>query len=62
VKPAPSHSPTITEQLTLADNNLAQALFGEQGQNLRLIGRLLGVKLASRGHQVQLTRLAAAQT
>jgi phosphate starvation-inducible PhoH-like protein len=43
-----------THQLTLADNTLAQALFGEQGQNLRLMGRLLGVKLASRGNQVNL--------
>ena len=44
----------ITDQLTLADNALAQVLFGEQGQNLRLIGRLLGVKLTSRGNQVNL--------
>jgi phosphate starvation-inducible protein PhoH and related proteins len=52
VKPArPSH-PLVTDQLTLADNALAQSLFGEQGQNLRLIGRLLGVKLANRGNQV----------
>ncbi len=50
----PSHTPTSrsTAQLTLADNALAQALFGEQGQNLRLIGRLLGVRLANRGNQV----------
>jgi phosphate starvation-inducible protein PhoH and related proteins len=52
VKPAHTHTPTVTEQLTLADNVLAQALFGEQGQNLRLISRLLGVKLASRGHKI----------
>ena len=53
MKPSPTQSSRpISEQLTLADNNLAQVLFGEQGQNLRLIGRLLGVKLASRGHQV----------
>jgi phosphate starvation-inducible protein PhoH and related proteins len=43
-----------TAQLTLADNTLAQALFGEQGQHLRLIGRHLGIKLASRGNQVTL--------
>jgi phosphate starvation-inducible PhoH-like protein len=41
-------------QLTFADNTLAQALFGEQGQHLRLIGRILGTKLSSRGHQVML--------
>ncbi len=52
MKPAPSPASRITEQLTLADNALAQSLFGEQGQNLRLLARLLGVKLASRGHQV----------
>jgi len=47
----PSHA-VVTDQLTLADNALAQSLFGEQGQNLRLISRLLGVKLANRGNQV----------
>jgi phosphate starvation-inducible protein PhoH and related proteins len=41
-------------QLTLPDNTLAQALFGEQGQHLRLIGRHLGIKLSSRGNQVNL--------
>jgi phosphate starvation-inducible PhoH-like protein len=52
VKPASTPTATSTEQLTLADNALAQSLFGEQGQNLRLISRLLGVKIANRGHQV----------
>jgi phosphate starvation-inducible PhoH-like protein len=52
VKPSQTHIAAVTEQLTLPDNTLAQTLFGEQGQNLRLIGRLLGVKLANRGHQV----------
>jgi len=42
----------ITDQLTLADNALAQNLFGEQGHNLRLVSRLLGVKLDNRGNQV----------
>jgi phosphate starvation-inducible PhoH-like protein len=41
-------------QLTFTDNTLAQALFGEQGQHLRLIGKILGLKLASRGHRVSL--------
>jgi phosphate starvation-inducible PhoH-like protein len=54
VKPAHPSALSVTHQLTLGDNALAQALFGEQGQNLRLIGRLLGVKLASRGNQVNL--------
>jgi phosphate starvation-inducible PhoH-like protein len=52
VKPAHISAKSSTEQITLADNALAQSLFGEQGANLRLISRLLGVKLASRGHQV----------
>jgi phosphate starvation-inducible PhoH-like protein len=52
VKSSHASTPNTTAQLTLADNALAQALFGEQGQNLRLIGRLLGVKLANRGNQV----------
>lgn len=52
MNPPRTPTPSITEQLTLADNALAQALFGEQGQNLRLISRLLGVKLANRGNQV----------
>lgn len=54
MKPGPSAHPVVSRQLTLADNALAQALFGEQGQNLRLLGRLLGVKLVSRGNQVTL--------
>ena len=54
MKPAKSSDPKITDQLTLADNALAQVLFGEQGQNLRLVGRLLGVKLSSRGNQVNM--------
>jgi phosphate starvation-inducible PhoH-like protein len=52
VKPSHASTPNTKAQLTLADNALAQALFGEQGQNLRLIGRLLGVKLTNRGNQV----------
>lgn len=52
MKPSRTHTSSHTEQLTLADNSLAQALFGEQGHNLRLISRLLGVKLANRGNQV----------
>ncbi|MBM4285316.1 MAG: PhoH family protein [Deltaproteobacteria bacterium] len=43
-----------THQLTFPDNALAQALFGEQGGNLRLIGRNLKVKLNARGNQVHL--------
>lgn len=52
MKPTPPSPPLVTDQLTLADNALAQFLFGEQGHNLRLISRLLGVKLANRGNQV----------
>jgi phosphate starvation-inducible protein PhoH and related proteins len=52
VKPTHTPTPRTTEQLTLADNALAQSLFGEQGHNLRLIGRLLGVRLANRGNQI----------
>ncbi|MGD0828675.1 MAG: PhoH family protein [Desulfobaccales bacterium] len=43
-----------TTQLTFEDNALAQALFGEQGKHLRIIGRTLGVKLPVRGNQVTL--------
>ncbi|MFZ5453784.1 MAG: PhoH family protein [Thermodesulfobacteriota bacterium] len=39
-------------QLTFEDNALAQALFGQQGQHLRIIGQALGIKLQVRGHQV----------
>ncbi len=45
---------TATAQLTFADNTLAQALFGEQGQHLHIISRNLGVSLQVRGHQVTL--------
>jgi len=43
-----------THQLTFPDNTLAQALFGEQSQHLRLIGRSLKIKLNARGNQVHL--------
>ncbi len=39
-------------QLTFEDNSLAQALFGQQGQHLRIISRALGVKLQVRGNQI----------
>jgi phosphate starvation-inducible PhoH-like protein len=39
-------------QLTFEDNALAQALFGQQGQHLRIISRALGVKLQIRGNQI----------
>jgi phosphate starvation-inducible PhoH-like protein len=42
-------------QLTFEDNALAQALFGQQGQHLRIISRALGVKLQVRGNQVNLS-------
>jgi phosphate starvation-inducible PhoH-like protein len=42
-------------QLTFEDNALAQALFGEQGQHLRIISRALGVKLQVRGNQITMT-------
>jgi len=41
-------------QLTLADNALAQALYGEHGKNLQIVSRSLGVKLEVRGNQVNL--------
>ncbi len=41
-------------RLTFGDNTLAQALFGEQGQHLRIISRVLGVKLRARGNQLAL--------
>ena len=54
MKSSRSSTPNTTAQLTLADNALAQALFGEQGKNLSLIGRLLGVKLTNRGNQISM--------
>ena len=41
-------------QLTFDDNALAQALFGQQGQHLRIISRALGVQLQVRGNRVNL--------
>ncbi len=37
------------ETITLTDNARAMALFGESGSNLRMISRLLGVRLHTRG-------------
>jgi len=44
----------ISAQNTFPDNTLAQTLYGEQGQHLRLISKILGIKLKSRGNQVTL--------
>ena len=43
------------DQLTFEDNALAQALFGQQGQHLKIISRSLGVKLQVRGNKVTMT-------
>lgn len=45
-------APTI--DLTFADPRLAQLLFGEREQNLKIIGKSFGVILNSRGNQVQI--------
>ncbi len=45
----------MSAQLTLADNALAQDLYGEHGKNLQVIKRSLGVKLEVRGNQVNLS-------
>ncbi len=50
----PKHPDMPQTQLTFEDNALAQALFGEQGQHLRIISRSLGVNLQVRGNQVTL--------
>jgi phosphate starvation-inducible PhoH-like protein len=56
VKPLKSPADGVTTaQLTLEDNPLAQALYGEHGKNLQVIKRSLGVKLEVRGNQVTLT-------
>ena len=52
LKPKPVDMPQT--QLNFEDNSLAQALFGEQGQHLRIISRSLGVKLQVRGNQITL--------
>ena len=55
MKPAKSGAAdAVSAQLTLADNALAQDLYGEHGKNLQVIKRSLGVKLEVRGNQVNL--------
>jgi len=51
----PTTPMTSTSQWDFPDNALAQALFGEHGQHLKIIGRSLGVKLSARGNQVTVT-------
>jgi len=51
---APRGSPGAGPPLAFPDNSLAQALFGEQGRHLAIIGRSLGVKLQVRGNEVTL--------
>jgi phosphate starvation-inducible PhoH-like protein len=59
----PGSQPTdmASTKLTFEDNALAQALFGQQGQHLRIIGRSLGVQLQVRGNQVTLVGPEASQ-
>jgi phosphate starvation-inducible PhoH-like protein len=44
----------MSTKLTLADNSLAQMLYGEHGKNLQIVSRSLGVKAEARGNQVTL--------
>ena len=50
----PPAAGAASAQLILADNALAQALYGEHGKNLQVVRRSLGVKLEVRGNQVTL--------
>jgi phosphate starvation-inducible protein PhoH and related proteins len=45
-------SDTVTERLTLEDNRVALALFGERNANLKLIERETGTQLHSRGNDL----------
>ncbi|HXJ19915.1 MAG TPA: PhoH family protein [Polyangia bacterium] len=45
-------SETVTERLTLEDNRVALALFGERNSNLKLIERETGAQLHSRGNDL----------
>ena len=45
-------SDTVTERLTLEDNRVALALFGERNANLKLIERETGVQLHTRGNDL----------
>jgi phosphate starvation-inducible PhoH-like protein len=45
-------SETVTERLTLEDNRVALALFGERNANLKLIERETGTQLHSRGNEL----------
>ena len=42
----------VTERLTLEDNRVALALFGERNANLKLIERETGAQLHSRGNDL----------
>ncbi len=44
----------VRRGLTFADNRLAQLLYGEYDQNLALIEKELGLRIASRGNRVEL--------
>ncbi len=49
---APGGAATVTERLTLEDNQVALALFGERNTNLKLIERETGAQLHSRGNDL----------
>src|SRR5688500_2772137 len=43
---------TVTERLTLEDNRIALALYGERNANLKLIERETGAELHTRGNDL----------
>jgi phosphate starvation-inducible PhoH-like protein len=43
---------TVKKQIALADNDLAMRLFGDKGENLKSLGKKLGVELNTRGSLV----------
>src|SRR5262245_31744503 len=49
---APETAEAVTERLTLEDNRVALALFGERNANLKLIERETGAQLHTRGNEL----------
>ena len=50
--PAPAATANATERLTLEDNRVALALYGERNTNLKLIERETGAQIHSRGNDL----------
>ena len=58
--PVPSAADVVTERVTLDDNHVALAFYGERSSNLKLVERETGTEVHARGNELTIIGLADA--